>query len=315
MTLSSVAFSRTDVPFELNNGRLFDTFSTRGTSELETLLTRQDGGDTLTPVESGMLARLLDNANPIAPADGGATAFADSVNPASDIGGLAAGDSAVSATAAPDVVATAPSTKSSADFTVTNGTAQDVTDLQQALDYLQSVKPDGTPVSPTAVELLSSLPEGAAINIVHNGKDRYDGAGVIDWDPHSGLITTSGQGTQSPALGLAHEVDHEVAGLPNPVDTHDAYGNTEEQRVIQGSETTIANDFHEPTRTDHDGGLENLGSSTDHTYWNDGVPPPFSPDIPGVDNSGDPGLGYGDLSYGAADVGSFGGGFEELAAE
>jgi hypothetical protein len=206
------------------------------------LQARLDGGVALSPVEQGTLARLMDRA-------GGAPAR-----------GPAANDPGANNKAANDDVKTVD------DFNVTGANAQDLKDLKETLAYLQKTDANGKPVSETATELLADLPDGATIHIVHDGGDQYDpSTGVIDWDPRSGLTVTGGAGTQSAALGLIHEIDHEVNGLANPQPTGDGYENTEEKRVIQGSETTIAHDLHEPTRTDHYGSLEVMKSSTDHT--------------------------------------------------
>lgn len=154
------------------------------------------------------------------------------------------------------------------EFTLSNATAQDKADLKAALDYLQQTGPDGKPLSPTAVELLSKLPPGFKINITHNGDDSYDpNTNTINWDPRSALEVTSGAGKQSAALGLVHEIDHAVNGQRNPTPTNDGYDNTEEKRVIPGSETTIAHELGEPTRTDHYGtATEDEPSSTAHTH-------------------------------------------------
>ena len=196
------------------------------------LQARLESGASLSPVEHGTLARFMDRAK---------------------------ADSAPAPAANDDV-------KTVGDFTVTGANAQDLKDLKETLAYLQQTDAKGNPVSETATELLADLPEGATIHIVHDGGDQYDpSTGVIDWDPRSGLTVTGGAGTQSAALGLIHEIDHEVNGLANPQPTGDGYDTTEEQRVIQGSETTIAHDLHEPTRTDHYGSLEVMSSSTEHT--------------------------------------------------
>lgn len=157
--------------------------------------------------------------------------------------------------------------KTVADFTLSNASKQDKADLKAALEYLQQTGPDGKPLSATAVDLLSKLPPGFKINITHNGDDSYDpNTNTINWDPRSALEVSSGAGKQSAALGLVHEVDHAVNGQSNPRPTGDGYDNTEEKRVITGSETTIAHDLGEPTRTDHGGtATENEASSTTHT--------------------------------------------------
>ena len=90
-----------------------------------------------------------------------------------------------------------------------------------------------------------------------HGNDRFDPNGnVIHWDPYSALRTTRG-GTQTPALGLAHELDHaaEAPALEErlaekPVTRYDTL---EERRVIRGSEHHAARTLGESIRFDHRG--------------------------------------------------------------
>lgn len=175
-----------------------------------------------------------------------------------------------------------PAPKTAGDFTIVNGGADSSAQLQQALDYLQQTDASGNPVSQTAFDLLQSMPPGANISIIDASDplgDRYDPTNnTIYWDPTSALIVPDGM--QSPALGLAHEMDHMVNGLPNPQPTNDGYENTEEQRVIQGSETQIANDLGEPTRTDHGGTPVEVQSPSD-AINNTGLTPPIDPSLPG----------------------------------
>lgn len=92
-----------------------------------------------------------------------------------------------------------------------------------------------------------------------HGNDRYDPSSqTISWDPHSALLTTRG-GRQSPALGLAHEVDHAVE-RPSREDALSArrlprYDTAEERRVIRGSERHAARTLGEAQRFDHRGSL------------------------------------------------------------
>ncbi|MBA2935379.1 hypothetical protein HZF05_14930 [Sphingomonas sp. CGMCC 1.13654] len=202
--------------------------------ELDTLQARAASGQ-LSPVEQGTLARLMDRAG----------------------GGAAPG-----AAKAPKAHS---GPKTAADFTITGGTKQDKTDLNTALKYLQQTDSSGKAVSPTATKLIAKMKEGATIHIIHDGNDSYDpSTGVLNWDPKSGLKVTSGQGIQSAALGLVHEMDHEVSGTVGKP-TGDGYQNTEEKRVIAGSETTIAHDLHEPTRTDHYGSTVVMTTANAHT--------------------------------------------------
>jgi hypothetical protein len=87
--------------------------------------------------------------------------------------------------------------------------------------------------------------------------DEYDPrTHTIRWDPHSALRTTRG-GRQSPALGLAHEIDHAVndsartrrlAAIPDL-----RYDDKEERRVVCGSERHAARTLGEAARSDHRG--------------------------------------------------------------
>lgn len=87
--------------------------------------------------------------------------------------------------------------------------------------------------------------------------DHFDpNTNTIAWDPYSALRTTEG-GTQTPALGLGHEVAHAVEA-PSREDTLTAhrlprYDNAEERRVIRGSERHAAITLGEAVRYDHRG--------------------------------------------------------------
>jgi hypothetical protein len=93
--------------------------------------------------------------------------------------------------------------------------------------------------------------------IDHRGDDHFDpSTRTIAWDPYSALRTTRG-GTQSPALGLGHEVAHAVE---DPRDeaalsarTLRGYDTYEERRVIRGSERHAAKTLGEGIRCDHRG--------------------------------------------------------------
>ena len=208
-------------------------------AERELLQARSEGGGTLTPVEQGTLARLSKPA-------------AQTVKAPAKAAAAAAG--------------TVKGAKTAADFKVLGANKQDIADLNAALKYLQGADSKGVANSKTAVDLLAKLPKGTKLQIIHDGNDAYDpNTKTIFWDPRSALAVSSGAGNQSAALGLAHEIDHAVGGQRNPRPTGDAYDNTEERRVITGTETRIAKDLGEPTRTDHRGSTVVLGSSTAHT--------------------------------------------------
>lgn len=95
------------------------------------------------------------------------------------------------------------------------------------------------------------------LRIDRRGDDRFDpNSDTIAWDPYSALRTTAG-GTQSPALGLGHEIAHAVenpareAALANR--SLPRYDNAEERRVITGSERHAARTLGEAVRRDHRG--------------------------------------------------------------
>lgn len=166
---------------------------------------------------------------------------------------------------------TAPSTtvdgaKTIDDFKLVGANKQDRADFKAMLEYLQRADANGKPGSPTAVALLAKLPDNQVVKINHKHDDSFwPGSGEIRWDPRSALIVTGSTDFQSPALGFIHEVDHAVNGLANPQPTGDNYHNTEEKRVITGSEAKIAKDLGEPTRQDHMGTVKHIGSSTGHS--------------------------------------------------
>ena len=93
------------------------------------------------------------------------------------------------------------------------------------------------------------------IEIIHDGDDRYDDNNhTIYWDPNSAMITFE-FGRQTPALGLAHEMDHAWGydkGIVPP-GTDPDYDWREERRVIAGRESKFAKRFGESVRRDHFG--------------------------------------------------------------
>ncbi len=223
--------------------------ATPALSELESLKLRLDLGLPLTPVEHGTLARLADIVADavVAAIKGSTTTLVTAIAPAE--------------AALPKTVKGA---KTIADFKLTGASKQDIADFKAALAYLQAADSKGKAISPTAVALLAKVPKGAKINIIKDLNAFYDpSAKAISWNPRAAGDLASGK--MSPALVLAHEIDHMVAGQKNPKATGDNYDNTEEKRVITGSETKIARELGEPTRKDHRGGLVLVGSSTEHT--------------------------------------------------
>lgn len=232
-------------PSETNGLHIRDQISPEHTGPLDErgrLQARNDAGERLTPVEQGLLARLSQS-------------FADRAGPAST-GTASNGSSSVGQSTI--VSASRAMARTAADFKVIGGNKRDVAELNAALKYLSTSK--------TAAAMLAKLPKGTRIQIIHDGNDRYSPATkTVFWDPLSGLKVTGGKGTQSAALGLIHEIDHALGLLKDIKPTGDGYENTEEKRVIRGSETKIARELGEPTRTDHYGEVETLKNSTAHT--------------------------------------------------
>ena len=98
-----------------------------------------------------------------------------------------------------------------------------------------------------------------AVTINRRGDDHFDPqTGSVAWDPYSALRTTRG-GTQSPALGLAHEIAHAIESPAREAHLSarslPRYDNAEEARVIRGSERHAAHVLGEGVRFDHRGAL------------------------------------------------------------
>jgi hypothetical protein len=116
------------------------------------------------------------------------------------------------------------------------------------------------------IERLERSPVRHRIAIDHRHVDRYQPWNhTIVWDPTSAMRVTGG-GRQSPALDLAHEMDHAAQSdrafarlltIPDP-----AYDNAEERRVITGSERHAARTLHESARCDHRGTVYRVGGPT-----------------------------------------------------
>ena len=95
------------------------------------------------------------------------------------------------------------------------------------------------------------------LRIDHRNDDHFDpNTNTIAWDPYSALRTTHG-GTQSPALGLGHEIAHAVEAPAREstlaARTMQRYDDAEERRVIRGSERHAALTLGESVRFDHRG--------------------------------------------------------------
>src|ERR1700681_2095872 len=105
------------------------------------------------------------------------------------------------------------------------------------------------PVARSLIERLERSSVEHRIAIDHRHDDSYrPWSHTIRWDPTSAMRTRNG-GRQSPALGLAHELDH-AAESERSFDRLQAielpaYDNAEERRVFTGSERHAARTLHE----------------------------------------------------------------------
>ena len=82
---------------------------------------------------------------------------------------------------------------------------------------------------------------------------------IVLWESRKGIILSNGK-RQSPAVRLEHEFDHAIDDWKSAKNhrekrmTYDKqYGNKEERRVIEGSETRTARKLHQGIRKDHHG--------------------------------------------------------------
>jgi hypothetical protein len=139
-------------------------------------------------------------------------------------------------------------------------------DFDRAVAYLSR--------DPGERALFDRLEHGAhtvRLTINTRNDDHYDPTTrTIAWDPHSALRTTCGT-TQSPALGLGHEVDHAVeddATRERLADRHvPGFDTAEERRVITGSERHAAQTLGEGVRHDHRGTTYRVADPTAMPLW------------------------------------------------
>lgn len=228
------------------------------TSRMEALETKMKSGQSLSPVEQGELARMQDAAM--------RTSASPRNLPGFDIAETIETIFNTVATANLKLPKTVKGAKTLADFDLQGASIQDRADFAKMLAYLQRADAKGNAISPTAVKLLAKLPADQVVKINHGHDDSFQPwDGVINWDPRSALKVGGTEKFQSPALGFIHEVDHAVNGLANPKPTTDGYDNTEERRVITGSERKIANDFGEPIRHDHGGAVFHVDGPNKHS--------------------------------------------------
>jgi RHS repeat-associated protein len=137
-----------------------------------------------------------------------------------------------------------------------NATKQERRDFAAAQKYLS--KDAGEKA------ILNTLQQCATVytvTFINNGDDSFDpNTDTVNWDPCSALAIQHNAGmlnggTQTPPLGLGHELDH-AAGKDQGTIAHGAdpqYDTGEERRVITRSETAATGTLHEATRTNHGG--------------------------------------------------------------
>jgi len=141
-------------------------------------------------------------------------------------------------------------------LTLTSQNPQDKADFKAAIEYLSK--------DPGEKDIIKGLQDSATdykVEIVHDGNDQFDPAtNTISWDPRSSLATESDNGkldggTQSPALGLGHELDHGFGQDQGTTENGNdqQYGDKEEKRVIVKSETPASETLKEGSRVNHKG--------------------------------------------------------------
>ncbi len=101
----------------------------------------------------------------------------------------------------------------------------------------------------------------------HRNDDHFDfSSHAVTWDPHSALVTSNGW-SQSPALGLGHELAHadeDAIVRDRLAATFDPnYDTKEERRVIRGAEAHAARTLHEGVRNSHGGSIAYVDGPTD----------------------------------------------------
>ena len=135
--------------------------------------------------------------------------------------------------------------------------------VMSAIDYLMN--------SQTFAGIYSNLQNSSNVYTISTNSTGQDSflPNTVRWDPSSGGCVTSGEGVQSPALILAHELaghaedwDTNPQQYINDLNTpNPSYDKQEEYNAVQ-TETQIANELGEPTRTDHRGELVPVSSPT-----------------------------------------------------
>ncbi len=124
--------------------------------------------------------------------------------------------------------------------------------------------------SPTAEAMLkTAVANGVKIYLNHDGLTKYKPEpypGILYFDPLLGSIEyvpgTSYYNTISPAQAFMHEIGHSI-GYTTPVPTYDGFTDTEERRVILGTDVRISQELGAPIRGIHETGPFRAESPTD----------------------------------------------------
>jgi RHS repeat-associated protein len=137
--------------------------------------------------------------------------------------------------------------------------------INTAINYLNN--------SPTFANIFSTLQNSPHTYTVRTDYSFMNGSfnyltGAIRWNPSLGLLVTSGEGIQSAAMILAHELAHAFDYDSNPT----AYRTNREitlpgydtmvEYIAVALETLIARELNEATRADHRGNFVRMSSPT-----------------------------------------------------
>ena len=138
-------------------------------------------------------------------------------------------------------------------------------DYKKAIDYLKQDRG-----MKSIIDRLNNSPIPYTVNLNDEDDDGYDEDSLrLDWDPHSALcikdddLVLTGE-SQSPALGLGHELDHManmIHGVHYTKHTK-PYGTPEERRVIEGTEGAAAKTLGEGIRHNHFGKTVKVSAPT-----------------------------------------------------
>jgi RHS repeat-associated protein len=142
---------------------------------------------------------------------------------------------------------------------------------QQAVKYLSR-----DPGMQKIIKYLETSPERYYVQIVHNGNDLFHlQTNTIDWDPNSAVavynksesLVCTENDTQTPALGLGHEMAHAARNtlllyLGYELKFPKGYPNYEEWRVVRGPERTAAKTLGEGIRDNLRGFPYNVSTPT-----------------------------------------------------